>query len=318
MSAEPAAPPPVSASRVACLGVGAMGAPIALNLLKHGHEVHVWNRTAARAEPLQARGARVLPSLAALGALAPDFVFINVSDSAALRSLVAGDDGLAARLPVGSVVIDNSSVAPETAREMAGLLAARGIGFLDAPVTGGTTGAAAGTLTVMVGGDAALARRCEPVLRAFAKSIHYLGPAGSGQACKLCHQVAAACAMLGLCEGLSLAAKGKLPVAAVHEVLAAGSVGSSIVRVQGARIVAGDHSPGFRLDLMRKDLRTAHDFAAQLNLPLPGSELVAAWMSALAQRDGGDLGWQALIREFEARGGFTFPVTEPLMPSAQT
>ncbi len=302
-----AAPPPAPTHRIACLGLGAMGAPIAANLLKRGHEVHVWNRTAEKSAPLRARGAHVIASLAALRELAPEFVFINVSDSAALCSLITGESGIAHVLPAGTVIIDNSSVSPETAREMAALLSEHGIGFLDAPVTGGTTGAQAGTLTVMVGGDPELARRCEPLLRAFASSIHYVGRSGSGQACKLCHQVAAACAMLGLCEGLSLAAKAELPLKTVLEVLGSGSVGSAIVRVQGAKIVAGDHSPGFRLDLMRKDLRTAHEFARQLALPLPRRQLVAAKMETLADTAAGAEGWQALIREFETRGGFSIP-----------
>lgn len=296
---------PTPRHRIACLGLGAMGAPIAANLLKRGHEVHVWNRTPEKAAPLQAEGARVLESLPALRAVAPEFVLINVSDSAALRAIIAGEAGIARLLPAGCTVIDNSSVSPETAREMAALLAQHQVGFLDAPVTGGTNGARAGTLTIMVGGDAALAQRCEPLLRAFGAAIHYIGPSGSGQACKLCHQVAAACAMLGLCEGLSLAAKANLPVKPVFDVLASGSVGSNIVRVQGAKIVAGDASPGFRLALMRKDLRTAHEFAGKLDLPLPGSAIVAAMMDTLMQRGAGELGWQALIREFEAQGGFT-------------
>lgn len=300
---SPSSPP----RRVAYLGLGAMGAPMAGNLLKHGHEVHVWNRTAEKSKPLQARGARVLPSLAALRDVAVDYVFTNVSDATALRAIVDGGQGLARVLRPGATVIDNSSVDPEAAREAAALLGARGIAFLDAPVTGGTTGAAAGTLTIMVGGDAAAAERAEPLIRAFASAVFYVGPVGSGQACKLCHQVAAACAMLGLCEGLALAAKAQLPLRTVLDVLSAGSAGSTIVRVQGAKILAGDHTPGFRVDLMRKDLRTAHGFARALALPLPGSEEVAAMLGRLSRAGSGDLGWQALIREYEAHGAFRMP-----------
>ena len=290
--------------RVACLGLGAMGAPIAANLLKHGHHVQVWNRTPEKTAPLQTLGARVLPSVAALRDVGPDYVFVNVSDAAALRALVDGEHGLARVLHAGAAVIDNSSVDPSAAREVADLFAAHGIAFLDAPVTGGTTGAAAGTLTVMIGGDPEVARRAEPLLRAFASAVYYVGPSGSGQACKLCHQVAAACAMLGVCEGLSLAAKAGLPLRTVLDVLGAGSAGSAITRVQGAKIVAGDHSAGFRVDLMRKDLRSAHAFAREFALPLPGSEMVATMLDALSRAGGGDLGWQAVIREFEARGVF--------------
>jgi 3-hydroxyisobutyrate dehydrogenase-like beta-hydroxyacid dehydrogenase len=281
-----------------------MGAPMAANLLKHGHEVHVWNRTPAKAAPLVAAGARAMSSLAALRAIAPEVVFTNVSDSAALRALIEGSAGLAAVLPAGTAVVDNSSVDPATAREVAAQLAGRGIDFLDAPVTGGTTGAEAGKLTVMVGGDAVTLARCEPLLRAMASAIHHVGPLGSGQACKLCHQVAAACAMLGLCEGLALAAKSGLPVPKVLDVLGAGSAGSAIVRVQGAKMVADDMAPGFRVDLMRKDLRTAHAFAAALPLSLPGSELAAAMLGHLSAAGEGALGWQALIRAYERRDGF--------------
>lgn len=291
--------------RVACIGLGAMGAPIAARLIKHGQAVHVWNRTREKATPLESLGACVLPSLSALRDLDIQFVFVNVSDSAALHAVVAGKDGLLDILTPGATVIDNSSVSPEAAREVAATLAARGINFLDAPVTGGTTGAAAGTLTVMVGGDAEIVARCEPLLCAFGSAIHHVGAVGSGQACKLCHQVAAACAMLGLCEGLALAAKAGLPLRSVLDVLSSGSVGSTIVRVQGAKMVARDHSPGFRVDLMRKDLRTAHELSGALELPLPGSELAAMLLKSLSSKGGGDLGWQALIREYEDRAGFS-------------
>ena len=240
--------------RIAYIGLGAMGAPMAANLLARGHTLYVWNRTPGKAQPLQDAGAQVLPSLEALRDVDVEFVFTNVSDSAALRSVVTGPGGLAQTLRPGTTVIDNSSVHPPTAREMAELLAARGIAFLDAPVTGGTGGAKAGTLTIMVGGEPEVMRRCEPLLRVVGSSIFYIGPVGSGQACKLCNQVIAACAMLGLCEGLAMAAKANLPVKTVFEVLASGSAGSVIVKTQGAKIVANDMSPGFRVDLMRKDL----------------------------------------------------------------
>ena len=289
-----------------------MGAPIAARLLKHGHDVHVWNRTREKAEPLERLGARVLPSLSALCDLDIEFVFTNVSDSAALRSVVEGEAGLLRVLAPGTTVIDNSSVSPEAACEVAKALAVHRVNFLDAPVTGGTTGATAGTLTVMVGGDPGILSRCEPLFRAFATAIHHVGPVGSGQACKLCHQVAASCAMLGLCEGLALAAKAGLPLRPVLDVLSSGSVGSTMVRVQGAKIVARDHSPGFRVDLMRKDLITAHGFSETLQLPLPGSELASMLLSSLSGKGGGDLGWQALIREYEERAGFS------LVPESRT
>jgi 3-hydroxyisobutyrate dehydrogenase-like beta-hydroxyacid dehydrogenase len=303
----PSSSPTGPAQRVACLGLGAMGAPIAANLLKHGHTVHAWNRTAEKAAPLQARGAHVLPSIAALREIDVDYVFINVSDSSALRTIVSGENGLARVLRPGATVIDNSSVDPEAAREVAAQFAGQGVAFLDAPVTGGTTGAAAGTLTVMIGGDRAVAARAEPLIRAFASSVFYVGSSGSGQACKLCHQVAAACAMLGVCEGLALAAKAQLPLRTVLDVLSAGSAGSAITRVQGSKIITADHSPGFRVDLMRKDLRSAHAFAGELALPLPGSEVVASMLATLSQMGAGNLGWQALIRDFERMGNFRIP-----------
>lgn len=281
-----------------------MGAPIAARLLKHGHDVHVWNRTREKAAPLESLGAHALSSLSVLRDLDIQFVVINVSDTDALRAVVRGENGLLNVLSPGVTVIDNSSVSPDAAREVAASLAERRISFLDAPVTGGTTGAAAGTLTVMVGGDPETVAQCESLFRAFASAIHHVGPVGSGQACKLCHQVAAANAMVGLCEGLALAAKAGLPLRSVLDVLSSGSVGSTIVRVQGAKIVARDHTPGFRVDLMRKDLRTAHDFSGALELPLPGSELAAMLLGSLSSKGGGDLGWQALIREYEDRAGF--------------
>jgi 3-hydroxyisobutyrate dehydrogenase-like beta-hydroxyacid dehydrogenase len=254
---------------------------------------------------LHEAGAAVLGSLEALRDLEVDTVFTNVSDSDALRAVIMGTHGLASVLPPGTTVIDNSSVHPQTAREIGEVLSQRGIAFLDAPVTGGTSGARAGTLTVMVGGDPAVLQRGEPLLRAFASSIYHVGPVGSGQACKLCNQVAAACAMLGLCEGLALAARANLPVKTVLDVLSSGTAGSPIVKNQGPKIIAGDMTPGFRVDLMRKDLAAAAGFAKTLALPLPGSEIVAQMLSALSAAGDGALGWQALIRQFVGPDGVT-------------
>jgi 3-hydroxyisobutyrate dehydrogenase-like beta-hydroxyacid dehydrogenase len=292
------APVPQSKYRLAYIGLGAMGAPMAATLLRAGHEVWVWNRTAVKGEPLRAVGARVLPSLAALRDAPIDWIFTNVSDATALTSVT---DQLADILRPGLVVVDNSSVAPEAAQAVGALLGTKGIDFLDAPVTGGTVGAAEGKLTLMVGGKREVFERARALLSALGPNLHYLGSTGSGQACKLCNQVAAACAMLGLCEALALGGKAGLQPARVLDVIAAGTAGSAVMRTQGPKILAGDDTPGFRVDLMRKDLASAHELARSRGLTLSGSDIVARLLEALSRRGHGDLGWQAVGREFGVR-----------------
>jgi 3-hydroxyisobutyrate dehydrogenase-like beta-hydroxyacid dehydrogenase len=292
--------------KVGYIGLGTMGAPIAGNLLKAGYAVTVWNRTRAKADALASRGATVADSLAALGRAGCEAVFLNVNDGAAVREVLFGPGGLAPHLAVGTVVIDNSTIAAHEAKAVATELKSRGVEFLDAPVSGGGAGAAAGTLSVMVGGDEAAFRRCLPLFQAIGKTISHLGPVGMGQACKACNQVAAIVALLGVCEAAALARKLGLDAAKMVEVLGGGGAASQQLKNYGTKIFQGDLKPGFMVRLMLKDLGIAQESAGAMALPLEATALAEKHLRLVAAEGAGELGIQAMSRALERAGGFTF------------
>jgi 3-hydroxyisobutyrate dehydrogenase len=291
---------------VGYVGLGTMGGPIAANLIKAGFRVTVWNRTPAKAEALATRGATVADSLAALARAGCEAVFLNVSDGAAVRSVLFDADGLAAHLPAGTVVIDNSTIGPQETREIAARSRNARIDFLDAPVSGGGAGAIAGTLSIMVGGDEAVFQRCLPLFQATGKTITHLGPAGMGQACKACNQIAAVVNLLGACEACALAKKLGLDVTKMIDVLLGGAATSAQLKNYGAKIFRGELEPGFMVRLMLKDLGIVRDAADALALPLNAAGLAESYLRAVAANGGGDLGIQAMSRTIEQLGGFTF------------
>lgn len=291
---------------VGYVGLGTMGAPIAANLMRAGFTVTVWNRSPAKAEALAARGATVAAALPKLGRCGCQAVFLNVNDGSAVREVLFGPGGLAPHLAAGTVVIDNSTIAAEEAQAIAAELQSRGIDFLDAPVSGGAAGAAAGTLSVMVGGDAVVFERCRPLFQAIGKTITHVGAVGMGQACKTCNQVAVAINLLGVCEAAALAKKLGLDPAKMLEVLGGGGAASQQLKNYGAKIFAGDLKPGFAVRLMLKDLGIARDSAAAVHLPLSGAALAENYLRAVAAEGGSELGTQAMSRTLEKLGGFTF------------
>ena len=291
---------------VGYIGLGTMGSPIAANVLKAGFKLTVWNRTRAKCEPLAASGATVAESPAALAQGGCEAVFLNLSDGPAVRAILFGEGGIAPHLAAGTVVLDNSTIGPLEAQEFAAQLKARGVDFIDAPVSGGQAGAAQGTLSVMAGGDEAVFQRCLPLLQAIGKSIIHLGPVGMGQACKACNQVAVVCNLLGVCEAAALAKKLGLDPAKLIEVLGGGGAASQQLKNYGAKIFQGDLRPGFMVRLMLKDLGIARGAAEALDLPLEGTALAEKYLRAVAERGGGDLGTQAMSQALEQAGGFRF------------
>ncbi|HVU34962.1 MAG TPA: NAD(P)-dependent oxidoreductase [Opitutaceae bacterium] len=291
---------------VGYIGLGTMGGPIAANLLKAGFAVTVWNRTPAKVEPLVVAGARAAASPADVGRSGCEAVFLNVSDGAAVHDVLFGAGGLAAALPAGAVVVDNSTIAAHEAQAAAAELARRGIAFLDAPVSGGAAGAAAGTLSIMVGGEPAVFERCGPLFQAIGKTITHLGPVGMGQACKTCNQVAVAINLLGVCEAAALAHQLGLDPARMIEVLGGGGAASQQLKNYGAKIFAGDLKPGFAVRLMLKDLRIARGSAETVRLPLNGTALAEKYLQTVAAQGGAELGTQAMSRVLEELGGFRF------------
>lgn len=280
--------------RAGFVGLGIMGAPMAQNLLKAGFEVTVWNRTAARVEPLVAAGARPAASPAEVAA-ASDVTVSCVTNSADVEQVALGPGGVIEGAPRGSVYIDCSTIAPGTARSVASQLATKGIEMLDAPISGGDVGAKAGTLAIMVGGEAATFERCLPVLQAMGKTIVHVGPAGAGQVVKLCNQVAGGLNLLAMAEAITLSRRAGVDPAKMLEVVSAGAAGSWMLSNLGPRAVNGDFAPGFMVDLMQKDLRLVLDAANETHTPLPGSALVSQLFQSIQAEGRGRDGTQSLV-----------------------
>ena len=290
--------------RVGFIGLGIMGGPMAANLLAAGYELTAWNRTAAKAEPLAAAGARVAGSPAEVAA-ASEVTFTCVTASADVEAVVLGPGGVIEGATPGSIVVDCSTIAPATARKVHARLAERGVAMLDAPVSGGDVGAKAGTLAVMVGGDAETFERALPVLRAIGKTIVHVGPPGAGQVVKLCNQVAGGLNLLAMAEAISLCRRSGVAPAKMLEVVSAGAAGSWMLQHLGPRAVAGDFAPGFMVDLMQKDLGLVLEAAHETHTPLPGSALVRQLFEMLQARGRGREGTQAIVEALALLAGET-------------
>lgn len=280
--------------RVGFVGTGIMGAPMARNLLRAGFAVTVWNRTPAKAEALVADGASIAETPAAV-ARASEVTFSCVSDSPDVEAVALGPGGIIEGAKAGLVYVDCSTISPEVTRRVAAAMAAKDVAMLDAPVSGGDVGAKAGTLAVMVGGEAEAFARCLPVLQAIGKTIVHVGPSGSGQVVKLCNQVAGGLNLLAMAEAILLARRAGVDPAKMLEVVSAGAAASWMLTNLGPRAVAGDFAPGFMVDLMQKDLRLVMETGEATSTPLTGAALVNQLFRVLqAEGRGGD-GTQAIV-----------------------
>ena len=289
-------------THVGFVGLGIMGAPMAANLVNAGFELTVWNRTASRAVPLLGLGAKLAASPAEV-ASASQVTVSCVSDSPDVEAVVLGAAGIAEGAASGSAYIDCSTISPATARIVAAALAARGVGMLDAPVSGGDVGAKAGTLAIMVGGEADVYERCLPVLQAMGKTIVHCGPSGSGQVVKLCNQVAGALNLLAMAEAITLCRRAGVDPAKMLEVVGAGAASSWMLQNLGPRAVKGDFAPGFMVELMQKDLRLVQETSAETATPLPGAALVQQILRSLEARGRGKDGTQAIVDAIAALSG---------------
>jgi len=284
---------------VACLGLGALGAPMALNLLRAGHPLTVYNRSPERLEPLLAAGAQAAstPAEAVAGA---DRVLVCVSDDAALRSVLLEQPQAAIHgLAPGSLVIDCSTVSPAASVAVAAALAQRGVGYLDAPVTGGTEGARAGTLSVLVGGNAADLERARPLLAVIGQRITHFGAVGAGQRAKAVNQVLVAGSYAAVAEALALAERLGLDQPQVVEALRGGAAGSWALEHRSAGMIADHYPLGFKLALHRKDLAIALAAAADAELALPITTAVAGLEDALIAAGEGEQDVSVLARWYQ-------------------
>jgi 3-hydroxyisobutyrate dehydrogenase-like beta-hydroxyacid dehydrogenase len=270
---------------------------MAANLLAAGFPLRVHNRTPGPEQSLLAGGARAAasPQEAARGLAV---LCLCLSDDQAVQAVVEQVSGV---LAAGSLVIDFSTIAPASSQSLAAQLAEQGVAYLDAPVTGGTEGARAGTLSVLVGGDAADLERAWPVLTAVGSRITHLGPVGAGQQAKAVNQVLVAGSYAAVAEAMVLGQRLGLPMEQVCDALAAGAAGSWALTNRAPQMLRGEFPLGFRLALHRKDLRIALAAAEQAGVALPLSELVAAIEDELLQAGHGDDDVSALARWFNRK-----------------
>lgn len=284
------------------IGLGLMGQPMATNLIKAGHKLAVYNRTAAKAAGLAAAGARLAssPADAARGA---DVVMMIVSDSAAVEEVVAGKGGIIESLGAGTLVIDSSTISPSVSRKMACLVAGKGASWIDAPVTGSKHGAEKGELTFMIGGDRAAFDRALPLLQVLGKKHIYCGQQGLGLSAKLAQNTIQATMLEVFCEGFVLAAKAGVRPETMLEIIQSSMARAALTDFKAPFIFKGDFTPYFPLKLMHKDLELAAEAGYTQGVPMPVLAAVKeVYMAAKAQGKG-DLDYAAIVTFLEELAG---------------
>ena len=286
-------------AKVAFLGLGVMGGPMAGHLAKKGHSVTVYNRTASKAEAWVAAngGAHAAtPRAAAEGA---EIVFACVGNDDDLRGVVLGPDGALAGMQAGAIFVDHTTASAEVARELSEAASAKGVGFVDAPVSGGQAGAENGMLTVMCGGEQAIYDKVEGAIGAFARACRLMGPVGSGQLTKMVNQICIAGLVQGLSEGVHFAKKAGLDVEAVLSVISKGAAGSWQMENRGTTMNAGKFDFGFAVDWMRKDLGILLDEARRNGARLPVSALVDQFYAEVQAMGGNRWDTSSLVARLE-------------------
>jgi 3-hydroxyisobutyrate dehydrogenase len=279
-----------------------MGSAMAANLARAGFELGVWNRTPGRAEPLKALGAAEVGSPREL-ASAADVVVTCVTDSPQLGEVIFGPDGLAEGFAAGSLLVDCSTISPGSAREFAARLADQGVAMLDAPVSGGSEGAAAGTLTILVGGEPGEVARAHDVLAAMGRTITHLGPIGSGQVAKAVNQVILCGTYLGVAEGMVLAIKAGMDPEAVVAALSGGAAGSWVLNNRSGRMIDDRYPLGFKIALHRKDMAIALELARSAGAVLPVASIAATFEDGLIAEGHGEDDNSALARTIRRLSG---------------
>ncbi|HXP12903.1 MAG TPA: NAD(P)-dependent oxidoreductase [Stellaceae bacterium] len=285
--------------KIAFLGIGLMGAPMARNLIAGGFKVTVWNRDSAKARALAAAGAKVAPSPAE-AAKGAGTVITMLASGPVVENVMFGPNGAAESLTKRALVIDMSSSPPEMARDHAKQLGSKGIDYLDAPVSGGTVGAAEGKLAIMAGGESRVFERALPVFAKLGNPV-LVGPAGSGQIAKLCNQAIVAITIGAVAEALLLAAAAGADPAAVRQAIMGGFAGSRILTVHGNRMILRDFMPGGPATIQVKDCETIVAAAKAAKLSLPFAETALGLFRDLVAHGGGRYDHSALLLELERR-----------------
>ena len=281
--------------RIGMVGLGALGLPMAVNLHQAGLclQVHTRSRRAENDPQLHGVQRCINPAAAAENV---NVLLLCVSDDTAVHEVLFGPDGAADYLQPGSIVIDCSTISPKGAQQAAAQLQRIGVDYLDAPVTGGTEGARAGTLTVLVGGDAAVLAKVRPVLEVIGGSIHHIGPVGRGQQAKAVNQVLVAGSYAAVAEAIALGQRLELPMQQVIDALKSGAAGSWALNHRSGAMLEASYPLGFKLSLHHKDLGIALEAASSVELDMPITALVEQLESELIQRGFGDDDVSALHR----------------------
>jgi len=288
--------------RIGVVGLGTMGGAMAANLVRAGFPLTAWNRTAGRTQELDGLGVALAASPAALAADV-DIVLVCVSDTPDVEAVLFAADGVAAGARAGMLVIDCSTIDPAASRGFAARLAGQGIGFVDAPVTGGSEGARNATLAILVGGEPADVERARPVLAAIGRTVTHFGPVGAGQAAKAVNQVILAGTYLGVAEGLVLAIKAGLDPEQVVTALSTGAAQSWVLANRSGRMLANDYPLGFRVALHLKDLGIALAMARETGSALPVAALAAQLEAGLVAGGHADDDMSALARAIRLLSG---------------
>jgi 3-hydroxyisobutyrate dehydrogenase-like beta-hydroxyacid dehydrogenase len=284
--------------RIGFIGLGLMGRPMAMNLLKAGHKLTVWNRTAARADELAAAGA-VLAKNPKEVAEASEVLITIVSDPPALESVLWGQNGALGALKAGSIYVDSSTIWPTLVKKISGACQERGVRFLDAPVTGGDWGAREGNLVFMIGGDGETLKAVEPVLKVMGKKFFHLGPNGAGQTIKLAMNAILALEVGAVAEAIGLVTRAGLAGEQLLEVLQASMGRSGLLDLKTPLMLKGEFKPSFPLRLMHKDLGLALDLANQLGVALPTTAAAREVYNHVKGEAKEDLDYSAVVKFYK-------------------
>jgi 2-hydroxy-3-oxopropionate reductase len=289
---------PATAQRVGVIGLGVMGAPMARNILARGFPLAVFSRSPGPVERLVTEGARAAAT-AGEAAATSDVLIVTVPDTPDLAAVMEGPDGVLSGAQAGLIVVDCGSHDPTTMPGLATALRERGADLLDAPLSGGEAGALAGSLSIMVGGEAAVLERARPVLEAVGSTIVHVGAIGAGQVAKAANQLVVAAAIEALAEAFILARASGIDAARLFEALAGGLAASRVLELNGPRMLTGDYTPGGKARFHLKDLRNARAVAAAHGLDLPTLDLVTTAFDRLVEAGRGDLDHSALLTLLE-------------------
>ncbi|MBI3777655.1 MAG: 2-hydroxy-3-oxopropionate reductase [Gammaproteobacteria bacterium] len=284
------------------IGLGIMGRPMALNLRRAGHALWVYGRRVESMTPLTGAGATACRSPREVAANT-DVIFLMVADTPDVEQVLLGETGVIHGARPGSVVVDMSTISPAATRAFADRLAQHGVEMLDAPVSGGETGAVNATLSIMVGGKESIFQRVKPLFEAMGRNIVRVGEHGAGQVAKACNQIVAALTIEAVSEALTFARRNGVDAAKVRTALLGGFAGSKILEVHGQRMLDNDFKPGFKVKLHQKDLRIVMEDAHKLGVGLPGTALVAQHLNALMGSGDGELDSAAIVKVVERMSG---------------